>query len=588
MTISADTLREVVPIKDVIGQYVDLREHGTEYIGACPFCGLEGEPFIVSPEKRTYVCSTCGESGDVVRFVGHLIQMTQAESIAWLAEMFHVAQPAPAECTSVTYTPLADSTKPVLGVVDGNTIRAPRAAADNEALPPEYSEDHMADAFARAHSASMRYVSTWGAWMRWDGRLWRKDTVLEAFDKARMICREYARQASQDASLGARRQTIPMSLARANTMAAVERAAKSDVRIAREADAWDADPWLLNTPGGLVNLRTGTLSPHDIDAHCTKITRATPQGDCPAWLAFLDVATQGNQELQAYMQRIAGYALTGDISEECLFFVHGSGGNGKGTFINTIQWILNDYAAVASMETFTESRNERHTTDLAMLQGARLVTAQETEEGKRWAESRLKSITGGDPITARFMRADNFTFTPQFKLLIAGNNKPGIRSVDEAMRRRMNLIPFTVSIPEDAKDKRLKERLKGEADGILAWMVAGCLAWQKHGLRPPEIVKAATDEYLSAEDHLSAWLSECCEIDESYRCKRQTLFHSYRDWAKENGEFCPSKGRWEAWMDAKGYEKGVKDGQKIYKGLTKKQDEEELLRFGVIDERDID
>ena len=172
--------------------------------------------------------------------------------------------------------------------------------------------------------------------------------------------------------------------------------------------------------------------------------------------------------------------------------------------------ILGDYAKTAPMETFTATQGDRHPTELAGLMGARLVTAQETEQGRRWAESKVKSMTGGDPIAARFMRQDFFEFTPQFKLLIAGNHKPGLRGVDEAIRRRLHLIPFTVTIPPERRDPDLFEKLKPEWPGILKWAIDGCLAWQRDRLTPPGIVREATAAYLAAEDAIAQWLDECC------------------------------------------------------------------------------
>ena len=213
---------------------------------------------------------------------------------------------------------------------------------------------------------------------------------------------------------------------------------------------------------------------------------------------------------RGFLARVAGYGLSGSTREHALFFLYGTGANGKGTFLNTLTAILGDYARVAGMETFTESHSDRHPTELAMLRGARIVTAQETEEGRRWAESRIKALTGGDPITARFMRQDFFTYTPQFKLLIAGNHKPGLRNIDEAIRRRFHLLPFTIRIPPECRDAKLFERLKAEWPAILAWAIRGCLAWQADGLRPPAAVIDATAEYFDDEDGFGRWLAECC------------------------------------------------------------------------------
>jgi hypothetical protein len=197
-----------------------------------------------------------------------------------------------------------------------------------------------------------------------------------------------------------------------------------------------------------VDLTTGNVRDHDPASLLTKITAVAPEGDCPLWGDFLKRVTDDDTELQSFLQRMMGYCLTGSIDEHALFFLYGTGGNGKGVFLNAMTAIFGDYAKVAPADMFTVTQNERHPTDMAMLQGARLVTAQETEEGKFWAEAKIKALTGGDPITARFMRQDFFTYLPQFKLVIAGNHKPRLRNVDEAIRRRIDLVPFTVTIPQ--------------------------------------------------------------------------------------------------------------------------------------------
>ena len=223
---------------------------------------------------------------------------------------------------------------------------------------------------------------------------------------------------------------------------------------------------------------------------------------CPRWRRFLDEVTAGDVELQAFLARVAGYGLTGSTREHALFFLYGTGANGKGTFLNTLTGILGDYAQIAGMDTFTESQTDRHPAELAVLRGARVVAAQETDEGRRWAESRIKALTGGDPITARFMRQDFFTYTPQFKLMIAGNHKPGLRNIDEAIRRRFHLLPFTVRIPPEQRDLQLFEALRQEWPAILGWAVRGCLEWQAEGLNPPAAVIEATAEYFDDEDVL--------------------------------------------------------------------------------------
>ena len=309
-------------------------------------------------------------------------------------------------------------------------------------LPPGYTEDALALGFTRSHAEDWRYVAAWGQWLCWTGTHWQHETTLKAFDLARLVCRK--------AAASCRNPKIAAKISSAGTVAAVERLARADRRHAATSDEWDQDLWVLNTPGGVVDLRTGALRPHDRADQMTKIATATPQGDCPTWRQFLATVTGNDPELQAYLARVVGYALTGVTGEHALFFLYGTGANGKSVFVNTIAAILGDYATNAAMDTFMATQGERHPTDMASLRGARLVTSIETEQGRRWAESRLKALTGGDKISARFMRQDFFEFTPQFKLVVAGNHKPAIRTIDEAMRRRLHLDPLHRHHPAEA------------------------------------------------------------------------------------------------------------------------------------------
>ena len=455
--------------------------------------------------------------------------------------------------------------KPALAVVEADgSLRAPAPVSnpETEELPAGFSQDAIAAAFTAKHG-DWRYVSEWGKWYCWDGQRWAQDTVLTVFDLARTVCREQAAQAVLASATAGAVRTVQS----ANTIAAVERIARSDKAHASRTDTWDADPWLLNTPGGVVDLQDGSLRPGTPDEHMTKITQVAPGGDCPLWRQFLSVATGGDIELEAFMQRMAGYCLTGITREHALFFVYGTGGNGKGTFLNMLNWIMGDYGQVASMETFTEARGERHPTELAGLMGARMVSAQETEEGRRWAESRIKALTGGDPIRARFMRQDEFTFMPQFKLVIVGNHKPGLRNVDDAIKRRLHLIPFVHKITAEQKDVRLPEKLQAEAGAILQWAVAGCLEWQRIGLAPPECVKVATEQYLSSQDSLATWMGECCEIAKPWSAKVSAVFESYRNWAEKSGEATLGRKRFSEAMETRGFVSERFSGNYVMRGI---------------------
>ncbi|MGA4215184.1 phage/plasmid primase, P4 family [Ralstonia nicotianae] len=410
------------------------------------------------------------------------------------------------------------------------------------------TEDALALAFTRRYHRDWRYVAAWGRWLVWDGHRWRTEDTLAATDLIRNVCRH--------AALHAENPRLAAKLATSGTIAGVERLARADRRHAATTSEWDADPWLLNTPGGVVDLRTGRQRPHDRDDRMTKITTATPGGDCPTWRQFLAEVTGGDAELQAYLQRMAGYALTGSTQEHALFFLYGTGANGKSVFVNTLATILGDYAANAAMDTFMETRADRHPTDMAGLRGARFVAAIETEQGRRWAESKVKNLTGGDKISARFMRQDFFEFFPQFKLFVAGNHKPAIRNIDEAMKRRLHLIPFTVTVPPERRDKHLQQKLLAERDGILAWAVQGCLDWQRLGrLDPPQQVLDATEEYFEAEDALGRWLDERCVREANTKSLTAELFNDWKQWADSAGEFVGSQRRFSDLLITRGVEK---------------------------------
>lgn len=324
----------------------------------------------------------------------------------------------------------------------------------------------------------------------------------------------------------------------------VERYAQADRAFAVTSEIWDRNLYLLGTPNGTVELRTGKLRAPQAGDYISKQTAVVPadRADCPLWNKFLNEATKGDKGMIAFLQQFSGYACTGDTKEHALLFAHGPGGNGKGVFQNTIGGILGDYRTTAAMHTFTASHSDQHPTDLAMLRGARLVTASETEEGRAWAESRIKQITGGDKIAARFMRRDFFVYQPQFKLLLIGNHKPALRNVDEAARRRFNMVPFIYKPP--VKDLDLEKKLVAEWPAILRWMIDGCLIWQRSGLVKPKSVIDATQEYFSEQDIIREWIEECCDTETKTAADSSTtLFKSWSTWAIAHGEK-PGSSKW--------------------------------------------
>ncbi|HEY1856395.1 phage/plasmid primase, P4 family [Acidocella sp.] len=472
--------------------------------------------------------------------------------------------------SQIEYDRVRDATAARLGIrvstLDAEVKKACAVLSNHEDhQPPAFTDEALALQFSAQYAHTLRYVAAWGKWYQWTGKAWEADQTIQTYDRARTICRE--------ASAMCNDTNIAIGIAKAQTVAAVERLARADRRHAATVEQWDADHWLLNTPGGVVDLRVGRMRAHRPDDHMTKVTAVAPGGVCPMWEAFLQKITNNDEELQKFLQRVAGYSLTGSTREHALFFGYGTGGNGKGVYLNTITGIMGGYATVASIDTFTASSTDRHPTDLAMLRGARLVTAQETEEGRKWAESRIKAMTGGDPITARFMRQDFFTFLPAFKLFIAGNHKPGLRNVDDAIRRRFNLIPFAAKIAAGERDPELPEKLKEEWPGILKWAIAGCLDWQANGLNPPSCVTAATNEYFEAEDAFGQWFAECCVETKSVVTASSTLFKSWTTWAEQAGEHAGSQKRFSQSLIARGFEatridNGPDKGKAAFKGIT--------------------
>lgn len=407
----------------------------------------------------------------------------------------------------------------------------------------DLSEDDIAYKFVTFQENFLRYDHTKGRWFLWYDTHWKSDETGEAFDRIRDYCVSHA--ASADTKATARRLTS------AKHAKAIETFAQVDRRIAVSARNWDADPFLLATPAGTVNLKTGFMREPRPDDMISRITAIGPaSSECPQWHKFLDEACAGNEDQITFLQKMCGYALTGDTREHALFFIYGPGGNGKSVFLSTLTSILRDYATTAPMESFTKSRSDAHPTDLAMLAGARLVTASETEEGKRWAEARIKALTGGDPISARFMREDFFTFRPIFKLLIVGNHMPALNTVDDAARRRFRLVPFDNK--PTLVDKELEAKLRPEWPAILRWMIDGCLMWQGTGLEPPENIRSATNNYFSEQDILQQWLDDRCDLDINARVDTTLAFIDWQHFATKAGEFIGTKTRLTQSLEKKG------------------------------------
>lgn len=430
--------------------------------------------------------------------------------------------------------------------------RESKKTASGETCGGEATEDGVARLFAKLHGDTMRFDHDAGRWFRWSGSQWAEDRTGTAFAFCRVLARDAYGPLSERAQKSARRAAFASG---------VEKFARTDPGLAVTAEHWDSDPFLLGAPGATVDLRTGfARKPDPADGIMRQASVAPADtADCPLWRAFLDQTTGGDAELDRFLQQLCGYALTGSVAEHALFFVYGAGGNGKSVFLNIFAHLAGSYAATAAMDTCTASAHDRHPTDLAALRGARLVTASETEEGRAWAESRIKQMTGGDPITARFMRRDFFTYHPQFKLVIAGNHKPVLRTVDDAVRRRFHIIPFTRR--PVSPDRELESKLRAEVSGILRWAIEGCLDWQRNGLSRPDAVARETDSYFAEQDLFGLWLEDTCTVDRNNSHlweESARLYESWKAYAKAAGEDPGSSKQFGERLSRAGFERDLK------------------------------
>lgn len=450
-----------------------------------------------------------------------------------------------------------------------------RALPRQEPTPPERTTDAgNAQRLIKRHGVDLRYCPALG-WLVWNGGHWEQDASGEIMRRAKDTARHIYAEASQEKD-DTRRKNLAQWAAQsesASRLDAMVRLAQSEPGVHISVDELDADPWLLGVANGTIDLRTGELRAADREDYITQHTHIQydSAAKCPLWDSFLRTITNGNQQLVDYLQQATGYSLTGDTSEQCMFVAHGSGANGKSTFIETIAAVLGCHAAATPVETIMARRGDRGIpNDVARLRGTRFVYTVETEEGHRLAESLVKQLTGGDTISARFLYKEHFQFRPIFKLWLAANHKPVVRGDDYAIWRRIRLIPFEVTIPENKQDKALVQKLRAELPGILRWIVTGCIAWQKAGLHTPEVVANATKKYREESDALRTWIEERCTLESKLECEASALYASYKNWAMDTNEPVLSQRYFAQRLEARGYKKIRREAGRIYVGISVK------------------
>ena len=480
-------------------------------------------------------------------------------------------EPTELKTEPITKPKLAIVNTPARTVAQGNTIvNIPATSQEVEIQAVNMSPDFFMQKFIDFHGADWRHIHAWNKWLQWDGDTWVTDTDYTYFDEIRQLIRAsmYWDEARGLTESQKAKFTFRAFIGGVGELISAHRQIRS------KPDSWDANNMLLGIPGGVIDLKTGKSIDGAREQLISRKTAIKPeQGDCPLWISTINRATNNDPEMLDYLQRMAGYILTGETKEECFFFVYGPGASGKSTFCRTLTEILNEYSQAASMDAFMAKQNQEHATEIARMAGARLVVATETDEGARWNESRIKALTGRDKISARFMRGDLFDFQPTAKILIAGNHKPQLRSVGEEMKRRIHLIDFPTSIPENQRDRDLNEKLRLEYPQILNWMIEGAIKWNQQGLKRPESIMQATNEYLADEDGYSTWMQENCVIGSGEKCAIHIAYQSFQSWCDSTGEYCPSQKRFAQRLVEKGYSR-VKSGVQSFDGFSMKENNE--------------
>lgn len=408
---------------------------------------------------------------------------------------------------------------------------------------------------AERHGRDLKFTPERG-WYVWDGRRWAVDergilVQARAKETALAIFDEIKDSIDRDAHM--------KHAKRSQSKASIEAMiwlARSEPGIPARLTDFDKDGWLLNVGNGTLELRTGKLRPHaraDLISNLVDIA-FDPAAEPELWDAFLWRVLDHDDELYAYLRRFVGYLLIGDTSEQSLHFLLGSGANGKSVFCEVLMRLMGDYAMAASPDMIMLKRHASIPNDVARLRGVRVATMNETSQGARFDEAKLKDLTGGDTLTARFLHHEFFDFPPTHRIVIRGNHKPAITGTDEGIWRRLRMVPFAVEIPADEQDHNLLRKLEGELPGILNWALQGCREWQQSGLKPPAVVTAAVNEYRAESDTLGRFLAECCEVRKLAQVKSSVLFKRYQEFCEAAGERWTSAKDFPAEMQRRGFE----------------------------------
>lgn len=447
----------------------------------------------------------------------------------------------------------------------------PLVAQDDE---PPRTDTGNAERFVMDHHHETRFVHTWGKWLLWDTKRWAVDTTRASVRLAEETIRGLYHRAYELDDKHEREELAKWALRSEAEpkLRAMLKLAACDLAIAIEAGALDTKPTYFNVLNGTIDLENGQLLPHFSQDLITKLAPVEygETAECPRFLAFLEEILP-DPAVRTFVQRAVGYSLTAMTSERCLFILHGTGANGKSTFLEAIRRLVGDYARQADVSTFMRTRNDTGPRpEVVRLRGARFISSVEVEEGRRLAESLVKALTGNDTIAARGLYADVIEFQPTFKVWLGTNHKPEIRGTDNAIWDRIRLIPFNVTIPPERQDRGLLDSLTAELPGILAWAVEGCLAWQQEGLSAPDAVRVATKSYREEMDVVQRFVDERCRVSMMSAVGSTDLYTAYKEWAQNGGERPMTQTRFGRRMGDLGFESdtGGGRGRKQYPGLN--------------------
>ena len=437
----------------------------------------------------------------------------------------------------------------------------------------QFTDITNCDYFLKAYGDSIRYCSKWKKFLLWNGTCWKIDDEDRVSAMYKSFIHEMYRvlRVITDIKLQSdfekhimRSENYKRILAAIGIMTMTE-----SIRI--KSDRMDLEHYLFNADKLTINLRTGECFSPDKEQLITQKSNFIydKNAQCPIWNMFLKQIFNNDTELIRFVQKAMGYSLSGDMSEQCMFILYGNGANGKSTFLNVLEYLFGNYANAAGTETFMKKPSEQ-SNDLARLKGARLVTTSEAEQGKTLSESLIKQITGGDKITARFLYGEFFDFNPTFKIFMATNHKPKIKGGDNGIWRRIKMIPFTVTIPPEKRDKHLTEKLIAENSGILNWLLQGYKLWEKEGLsNEPQAVSEAIAGYRDDMDSIQNFITDCLEIDASQKCRldNTVLYTAYEKWCVRNNELKMSHKWLSTQMQEKGFQKRLSNGSRFWPGL---------------------